>query len=81
MSHGDGEGVMSNDERLVYMANQIARNFEALGAEVSVRSTAEHLASFWDPRMKARIRELALEGRAALSPTASAALAQLSLSR
>ncbi len=81
MSHGDGEGVMSNDERLVYMANQIARNFEALGAEVSVRSTAEHLASFWDPRMKARIRELALEGRAALSPTASAALARLSLSR
>ena len=47
--------MMSNIERLAYMANQIARNFEVLGEDVAAASTADHIASFWDPRMKAQI--------------------------
>lgn len=50
--------MMSNDDRLVYMLNQIARNFAAGGPEAAARSTAEHVASFWDPRMRTRIKEL-----------------------
>ena len=46
--------MMSTDERLAYMADQIARNFAALGADRAVAATADHIASFWDPRMKAR---------------------------
>lgn len=41
--------------RLVYMANQIARNFEAIGHDAAARATADHIAHFWDPRMKAAI--------------------------
>ena len=47
--------MMSPAERLVYMANQIARNFAAQGSDVAALAVADHIAAFWDPRMKAQI--------------------------
>ena len=41
--------------RLVYMANQIARNFATLGPDKAAVATADHIAQFWDPRMKAAV--------------------------
>jgi formate dehydrogenase subunit delta len=61
-------------ERLRYVADQIARNFAALGEEQAIAATADHIAKFWDPRMKAQI--LASD-RAALSPPVAAALERL----
>lgn len=69
--------MMSNLERLVYMANQIARNFEAIGHEAAAKATADHIASFWDPRMKAQIFELIDGGKADLTPSARHALLSL----
>ena len=46
--------MMTTDARLAYMADQIARNFATLGPERAVAATADHIASFWDPRMKQR---------------------------
>jgi formate dehydrogenase subunit delta len=46
--------MMGTEERLVYMANQIAREFAATG-EGAAAATADHIAHFWDPRMRARI--------------------------
>jgi len=69
--------MMSNLERLVYMANQIARNFETLGPEAAAKATADHIASFWDPRMKAQIFACLEEGASDLSPTARSAIAHL----
>ena len=66
--------MMSNLERLVYMANQIARNFETLGHGAAAQATADHIASFWDPRMKARIFACRTDGDAGLSPTADEAI-------
>src|SRR3546814_7290130 len=40
-------------QSVVRMANQIARNFAALGDEAAIAQTAEHIVLFWDPRMKA----------------------------
>ena len=37
--------------RLAYMANQIARNFAVQGEAAAIAATAEHIRSFWDPRM------------------------------
>ena len=45
--------MMSTEERLVYMANQIAREFARTGDPAA--ATADHIAKFWDPRMRARI--------------------------
>lgn len=47
--------MMGTAERLAYMANQIARNFATLGEAGAAAATAEHIASFWDPRMKTQI--------------------------
>jgi formate dehydrogenase subunit delta len=46
---------MSSREHLVYMANQIARNFATMGDIDAAKATADHVASFWDPRMKAAL--------------------------
>jgi formate dehydrogenase subunit delta len=64
--------MMSNEERLVYMANQIAQNFATMGEEAAVVATADHIAHFWDPRMRARILAHA-PGALALSPIAAQA--------
>lgn len=65
--------MMSPDERLVYMANQIARNFAAQGDTVAVKATADHMAAFWEARMLTRVAEL----RDGLEPVADAALRML----
>lgn len=69
------EGMMSNLERLVYMANQIARNFAAMGHDEAAAATADHLLQFWDPRMKAQIIARAAEADSGLSETAAEAVA------
>lgn len=61
-------------KRLRYMADQIARNFEALGEEKAIASTADHIANFWDPRMKA---QLLADDRSALTPLAARAVERL----
>ena len=68
---------MTTLERLVYMANQIARNFEAIGHDAAAAATADHIASFWDPRMKQRIFAFRAGGAAGLSACAAAAIDRL----
>lgn len=60
--------------RLRKMANQIARNFEALGHDKAVLATADHIDMFWDPRMKAAIFA---DDRSELGPMARAAIEHL----
>ena len=38
-------------DRLVYMANQIGKFFEAQRADEVVPGIANHIKKFWDPRM------------------------------
>jgi formate dehydrogenase subunit delta len=64
--------VSNSLDRLIYMANQIARNL-ATNAD-PVRATADHIASFWDPRMKAMIFGHLAGGGEGLDPPARAAL-------
>jgi len=66
--------MSGTDERLAYMANQIARNFAAAGEERAVLATADHIAAYWDPRM----REAIFSGRiGGLDPIAEQAVALL----
>lgn len=64
--------------RLRYMADQIARNFAAIGHDNAVAATAEHIVKFWDPRMKAAILA---DDRAQLSPIVAGAVAMLARGR
>jgi formate dehydrogenase subunit delta len=64
-------------ERLVMMANQIAKAFAAQGEERAVMKTAAHIKAFWDPRMRRKIDEHVMAGGAGLEPYALTALKQL----
>jgi len=64
---------MSNtNEKLVYMANQIARAFDYMGGEKAVLATADHIKMYWDPRM---IEGIKTADRSGLSSVAEQALA------
>jgi formate dehydrogenase subunit delta len=57
-------------DHLIHMANQIARNFATMGDVDATAATADHIAMFWDPRMKAGI----FADHSGLSPVAQAAI-------
>lgn len=61
-------------DTLVRMANQIARFFESQGHEPGALGMADHLATFWTPRMRADIQRHAGAGGEGLRPMAVSAL-------
>ena len=65
---------MNTVQRLVHMANQIAKNFAIEGEGPAAAATAQHIKDFWDPRMKRLIIE---HGDTDLDPIAVAAVAML----
>jgi formate dehydrogenase subunit delta len=55
-------------QRLVHMANQVADFFASYPEAEAIASTADHLKSFWDPRMRREIEaHLAEKAGAGLS--------------
>ena len=56
------------------MANDIARNLEAMGHGKAVLATADHIDKFWDPRMK---RAIFADDGTDLSPIAREAIEHL----
>ena len=64
-------------QKLVYMANQIGAFFRSQGEEAAVNGTAEHIRKFWDPRMRAAIREHLKAGGAGIDPLVRQAIEQL----
>ncbi len=64
-------------DKLVYMANQIAKFFVSLGPETAAAGTADHIKKYWDPRMRAAIIAHVRAGGAGLDPVASAAIQSL----
>ena len=67
---------MRQVDKLVMMANQIARNVAVQGEARAVATTADHLARFWDPRMRAAIIAYVADG-GELDPIAAAAVRNL----
>ena len=68
--------MSSTVETLRRMANDIARNLEAMGHDKAVLATADHIDKFWDPRMKRMI--FADDARAGvLTPIAAEAIDHL----
>lgn len=79
MSHEEQHDAMSTDEKLVYMANQIATFFASQPREEAVDGVAKHINDFWAPRMRRRFFEIA-EGDALgsrMSPLVREALSKI----
>jgi formate dehydrogenase subunit delta len=64
-------------EKLVMMANQIARNVAVQGKDKTAALTADHIARYWDPRMRTAIIDY-VAGGGELEPAACAAVLLLS---
>jgi formate dehydrogenase subunit delta len=63
--------------KLVAMANQIARNMAARGEDRAVQGIAEHIAKFWEPRMRAGLTQHFSAGGEGLEPLALKAAGRL----
>jgi formate dehydrogenase subunit delta len=83
--HAHGQGYFddeehistSSDERLVIMANQISKFFASQKHDQAVTGCSEHIAKFWDPRMRSKIRAHLADGGKGLDPLAKEAIAAL----
>ena len=64
-------------DKLIYMANQIAREFASQRPREAVEATWDHHWHFWDPRMRSMIVAHLREGGAGLSDISKAAVAKL----
>ncbi|MEA3028816.1 MAG: formate dehydrogenase subunit delta [Sphingomonadales bacterium] len=64
-------------DKLVYMANQIAREFAGQRPREAAAATWDHLWHFWDPRMRALILAHLEAGGEGLSDIARDAVARL----
>jgi formate dehydrogenase subunit delta len=64
-------------DKLVYMANQIAREFSSQRPHDAVEATWDHLWHFWDPRMRMMIVDHLQAGGTGLSDIARGAVAKL----
>ena len=64
-------------DKLVMMANQIPKFFEAQGEARAVPQIANHIQQFWDPRMRRGIALHVEQGGSGLDPLALAAIRQL----
>lgn len=51
---------MTPNEKLIYMANQIAGFFASQGEEQAAKSVADHIQKFWDPHMRRTLVALAV---------------------
>jgi formate dehydrogenase subunit delta len=61
------------------MANQIATAFQAYPEDQAITETANHIKSFWDPRMRKHLAEIIAKDQGALNPIALAAGKKLGL--
>ncbi|MGE5267892.1 MAG: formate dehydrogenase subunit delta [Deltaproteobacteria bacterium] len=68
---------MQSSDKLVMMANQIARNLMVHGDDEAASLTADHMRKFWEPRMRVQILERLEAGGAGLSPVARRAVEQI----
>ena len=67
-----------SEQRLVYMANQIATYFRSAPKEEAVASTLDHVQKFWEPRMRRQMLEhLSTHDGAGLNDIALAAIREL----
>ena len=64
-------------DKLVYMANQIGKFFVSQGHDKAAAGIAEHIAKFWDLRMRATILAHLDAGGAGLDPAAREAIEKL----
>jgi len=65
---------MKPDEKLAYMANQIAQFFASQGGDSAASAVADHIEKFWNPDMRRDFLAATARGGLTLHPVVTAAL-------
>lgn len=65
------------EQKLVYMANQIATFFASEPDEAATVAIENHIRKFWDPRMRSKIIAYTEDGAHGLSDRAYAAVRKI----
>ena len=65
---------MSTDDKLIYMANQIAAFFKAQGEARAVAGIGDHINKFWDPQMRKEFLSVVETDASSLNPLVVKAL-------
>ena len=73
--------MMSTDDKLVMMANQIGKFFVPQRGADPVAAIADHLQKFWDPRMRAAIVAHVAGGGVGLDRPVKEAVGRLKLAK
>ncbi len=66
--------AMTTDDKLIYMANQIADFFAAQGEARAVPGIAGHIDQFWTPQMRRQFLALTAKDASGLKPLVQKAL-------
>ncbi|MEQ1576933.1 MAG: formate dehydrogenase subunit delta [Hyphomicrobium sp.] len=61
-------------DKLVMMANQIAKNLEIQGQDRAVEEMSSHIRKYWEPRMRETMLAYVREDGSALNPLAMKSL-------
>jgi formate dehydrogenase subunit delta len=69
--------LVQSTDKLVTMANQIAKNLAFQTGDKVVGATADHIRRFWDPRMRAQIIDHVEKGAEGMLPDARDAVLRL----
>ena len=77
MSHDVNLLHQGQEQKLVYMANQIAKFFAHEPEEQAVAAIETHIRKYWAPRMRAKIIAHLAAGGDGLLPRAHAAIGRL----
>jgi formate dehydrogenase subunit delta len=64
---------VTQEGELVRMTNQIADFFSAYPETEAIAGIAKHIRDFWDPRMRAKLKQHIATGGTGLTPLALAA--------
>ena len=67
----------SPEDKLVRMANQIGQFFQSQPRDEAVAGIADHLRSFWTPKMRRQIADHAAAGGVGLDPLTLEAVRRL----
>ncbi|HTT82613.1 MAG TPA: formate dehydrogenase subunit delta [Rhizomicrobium sp.] len=65
---------MKPDEKLAYMANQIAKFFASQGEDRAAQAVADHIEKFWNADMRRDFLSAAAKGTLDLHPAVKSAL-------
>lgn len=77
MPRDEQDHAMNTEQKLVYMANQIATFFASQPKEEQASGVAKHINDYWEPRMRRQFFAFVDAGGSGIAPIVEEALPKI----